>query len=220
MFRKSLKQIESLKSRLSIAEKQNKNAEKLVTENTKLKEVNKALKSSINEVEKRCESVQNEVKNAVEKTSVLKAEIHRKDMALNKYKSRALNGDHKGMDTESNELRHLLHEKEKLVEILRDELQERERLFVGADNWNRSCSKEKKALLEEVNKLKDCQGNADAFGKILSLEEVIVDRERELKTAKELNEQLAVHIYSLEAKICEIPKLERYQFIIHSNLLF
>jgi hypothetical protein len=207
--RKSLKQIENLKSRLSIAENKNKQAEKFVAENTKLKEANKVLKSSIAEVEKRCESVGNEVKLAVEKTSVLKAEIHKKDMALNKYKSRVTNGDSKGIDVETGELRHQLHEKDKLLAVLKEELLDRERIFTGADNWNRKCSAEKQQMIEEIKKLKENYGNADAFGKILSLEDVIVDRERELKTAKELNEQLAVHIYGLEAKICEIPKLER-----------
>lgn len=198
-----------MKARLSMAEKQTKNAEKLVIENTRLKEINKTLKSSVAEVEKRCQSVENEIKLAVEKTAVLKSEIHKKDMALNKYKSRTTNGDHKGNDIESNELRHQLHEKDKLITVLKEELLERERLFTGADEWNRKCSIDKKALLEEVKKIKSSHGNADAFGKILSLEEVIVDREKELKTAKELNEQLAVHIYGLEAKICEIPKFER-----------
>lgn len=174
-----------------------------MAENTKLKQTNATLKSNISEVEKRCQNVENEVKMATEKQAVLKSEIHKKDMALNKYKSRATNGD----KVDDSELQKQLREKDKLVEVLKEELADRERIFVGADNWNRKCSMEKSTLIEEMKKIKT-NGSSDAFAKILSLEEVIVKLERELKTAKELNEQLACHIYGMEAKMSEIPKLE------------
>lgn len=192
-----------------MTEDKNKQADKLIAENIKLKEINKTLKETIGETEKRCKAVENEVKLAFEKTSVLKAEIHKKDLALNKYKSRSSNGDNKGMDIETSELRQQLKEKDKFVAILKEELSDRERLFAGADSWNQKCSNEKKVLVEEIKKLKqnNCT-NADAFGKIISLEGIIADRDQELKSAKDLNEQLAVHIYNLEAKVCEIPKLE------------
>lgn len=108
----------------------------------------------------------------------------------------------------SNEYRLQLVEKDKLIESLKEELMFKDRIFIGADKWNQKCSIEKAALKEEVGKMKNFSGS-DAFGKILSLEEVIADREKELNTAKTLNEQLAVHIYGLEAKVGEIPKMER-----------
>ena len=118
----------------------------------------------------------------------------------------------KGDCDDSEELLLQLHERDKLIEQLRLEIVEKGRIFTGADNWNRLCSKDKAALVENVTEMRKSDGSArgnDAFKKIVGLEQTIAERDRDLKSAKEANEQLAFHIFGQDAKIAEIPKLEK-----------
>lgn len=190
----------------------NDNSGKLALENTKLKDQLKAIKATATEVQKKCTDFENDKKKNAEKLAVLKQEIYKKDQALTKYKLLMATTEGKTENGKGDvEIQLQLAEKNKVIAVLKEQISNQIRLFAGADEWAQKCKSERDKLIEEVAQLKgnEKHDNSDAFAKILSLEEVIIDRERELKEVKTLSQKLYTHYTEAQAMLGEIPKLER-----------
>lgn len=183
-----------------------------------LMNINEALKLSLEIAQKNFYKADEMAKDSMNKQLVLKQEIVKKDKALQKYKAALYNHtsskkpttqEHHDMHSEAQvkELRAQLQNQDQIMNILKSELGEKSRFFSAANEWNFKCSREKGALIEQHLKLKETVGLGQ-MEKFQSMQKYIAELELELAKAKNTNETLAVHIFGLEAKNAEIPKLQ------------
>lgn len=182
----------------------------MTEELAKMKNIKECLKTCILSSEERIKEANIAATNALKQNAILKQEVYKKDNAIVRYKLQIKNNSGASNDNKKiEELEAQLENQGKVLSIYKNELDEKVKFFTSANEWNKKCFKEKTTLKQVIDKmLKEIKGlneeNSKLADKVLQLETL-------LKEAKNSNELLAHHVFQLQAKLEDIPKLERYK---------